>query len=168
MSKFKVGDKVRVVRIEIDGVPKAAAFIGKFGTVEGYCGNGYILSFNGVRYKDLAWTDYELVNADFTKSDLKDGMVVEFRDGGRRILLNGHLMTNNSVLDTYHFTEDLQHQFDDFTIDKVYTSNAKFGMDYFKDMYLKLIWEREPEYKEMTVAEIEEKLGYKIKVISDD
>lgn len=177
MSKFNVGDKVRVIKTyEPDN---RRSFIGRVLTIQKincmgrdwYLRKGF--DYFSVVEKDVNYIFYEdelelVERKSFTKSDIKDGMVVEFRDGDRRIVLNGHLMTNNAVINTSHFTEDLQHQFDDFTIDKVYTSNARFGTDYFKDEYLDLIWEREPEYKEMTVSEIEEKLGYKIKVISDD
>jgi hypothetical protein len=176
VMKFKVGDKVKIVS------PKGFAcqeFKGMTAEVTGFGKtnidhkDAYNLRFDGeIENSSYWWTDDEVVSADtFIKSDLKDGMVVERRCGDKCILLNQHFMTHNTTIEVSNYTYDLRHPtIDDMTIDKVYISHAKFGNDYFEDSYLELIWERkeEPDYKEMTVAEIEKKLGYKVKIVDGE
>ena len=176
--------------------------------------------------------------AEFTKDDLKDGMVVEFRNGERRIVLNDRFMSNVVSMSMSYFTDDLRHEScDDWSVDKIYSSSAVVGCRYFKNECLTLLWEREkkepkPKYKpgdkvkmredlatgkfampvedpmrvragkivtitnvlkdrayyisdslfiysedmieglvdyeEMTVAEIEKKLGYKVKIVGEE
>lgn len=99
-----------------------------------------------------------------TKSDLKDFMVVETRDGNR-YMVAGHLLVRNDqhyYLD--HYDENLtmttlkRNQLD---IVKVY-EKKKFFQLIDDDMYL--IWERQ-EAKEMTLVEIEVALGYPVKIV---
>ena len=106
----------------------------------------------------------------FTKSDLKDGMVVEYRDGTRRMVLGDYLFgfygNNNLIL----YTDNLEEKNnEDLTIDKVYRSKCLGLYNYFNDIYLELIWKREKEEppKEMTIEEIEKELGCKIKIVEN-
>ena len=47
---------------------------------------------------------------------------------------------------------------------KVYTTSGKTLHNVFEPRYLKLIWQR-IEVKKMTLAEIEEKLGFPVKIV---
>lgn len=100
--------------------------------------------------------------AEFTKADLKDGMVVEFRNGEKRIVLNDRFMSNVVSMSMSYFTDDLCHEScDGWSVDKIYSSSAVVGCRYFNNECLTLLWERkkEPTYKY--------KPGDKVKVRSD-
>lgn len=185
MSKFKVGDKVRIAN---------PAFVRDYSLKGTVCtvteihdnyqrGNKYKLSINGISLNQY-WLDKELelvASATFTKSDLKDGMVVEFRynPGCPRQIVVGNLfigLNENEYVRKCDYDDNLVCNIKDIkdkdlTIDRVYVINAYAIKDKNKYPLIKmdLIWERkeEPAYKEMTVEEIEKELGYKIKVIAD-
>lgn len=179
--KFNIGDKVKV-RSDIHTSFKKC-YAGAVGTVVSKGRNGigepsYILKFEAdERDSVFWWQDSELENSTaFTKSDLKDGMVVEYRNGDRCVVINGYFMkpTGYGWMPINDYDDEL-HSKGGLSLDraydivKVYSSKAKNMPDYCDASKLTLIWERkeEPEYTEMTVEEIEEKLGYKVKVIAD-
>lgn len=115
------------------------------------------------------------MNKEFTKSDLQTGMVVETKDGTKYIVMRNScisapdsdfIVNENGWNPLRYYNDDLleYHTYSDLDIIKVYKPNYPNVIRTFEEDALELIWERE-EYKEMTVAEIEEKLGYKIKII---
>ena len=171
--KFKIGDKVRVVRVTHSNKHREK-YIGKVCTVESIKPNGsnidehYGLENAGsyIFYAD------ELELVEFTKSDLKDGMVVEYHCGDRRIVLGDKLMGFNSWIHLDDYTETLLNFDVNLAIDKVYKSTSPTLNDYFNISNLELIWERnkkeEEPAKKMTVAEIEKELGYKVEIVSND
>lgn len=173
-TKFKVGDKVRVVgvtdfRSEYNGEVLTIRSINPnapFNAEEHYGFKEDICYVFEARYLKLA-------EAPFTKADLKDGMILEFRDGFRYMLMGKRAYGKNgwSDFDRGH-KDDLTSSIfnNDTDVMKVYLvkDDARgFLYDLFSDKNLVLLWEREEETKEMTVAEIEKKLGYKVKVIAD-
>lgn len=91
--KFKVGDKVRVIKCSIDG--ERCKNFNKISTItkigERLC-YPYIL-------KDIRETfredELELVEVQFTKSELKDGDIVTYRNGDKRTVVAENLI--NSV-----------------------------------------------------------------------
>lgn len=127
-----------------------------YSDVNWYRTQGYII---------LEWEDF--MNKEFTKADLEDGMVVEYHDGSRGMVLGDIIMGTVCVSDLCNFTNTLESLIiPKKTIDKVYNSSSYCLVNYFKNDYLTLIWERlkEEPIKEMTVAEIEKELGYKVKI----
>lgn len=196
MAKFKVGDKVRVKKDLVgnnyyprpDGSTLRFAFDmeryrDQIYTIRSIDSNGdYTLegvkcfSFLSSNYWEFCDSMLEPVSVGFTKADLKDGMVVETKGGKRYVVMGDKFMDYNSYYPLTNYGDDLvpicylSREFkEDKTIVKVYKSDAKFLRYYFDSDCLELIWERKEEepHKEMTVAEIEEKLGYKIKVVAD-
>ena len=204
MSKFKVGDKVRVKKdLKINEIYNTYTYTD--GMYYGYGAKiltiDEIDSLLGDHYHvkedrhHFAWTDdmLELVAPkSFTKPDLKDGMVVEYRNGRRRLVLNEKFIGEDGNTHFNDFNNDLTSakdgrslfgaRFQDFDIMKVYSTAAEYTKYLFAELgFLKiillltsideltLIWEREEEseHKEMTVEEIEKELGYKIKVVGD-
>lgn len=128
------------------------------------------------KYTILEFSDF-LWSNEFTKDDLKDGMVVEYRSGDRCLVVRDHLLSKEYCINMSDLGDDLKdiygYQEDDIV--KVYDADYTY-VDEFEEVFdtdnLTLIWEREeekkePDHKEMTVEEIEEKLGYKIKVVAD-
>lgn len=93
----------------------------------------------------------------FTKSDLKDGMRVVYRDGRERTVFKEGLckIAECNGLDCYN--EEL-----------MYALAIGSGLDIVK-VYEdgELIWERE-EAKKMTHAEIEKALGYKFELVEGE
>jgi hypothetical protein len=101
----------------------------------------------GGDYCNIEWYErkhYEIIKykgeKEMTKSDLKEGMVVEYRCGS--------LVKLDST--------DIRYKKDDLT--------SSVGSDCDIMKVYEPIWTRE-ETKEMTVAEISEKLGYEVKVV---
>ena len=104
---------------------------------------------------------------EFTKADLKDGMVVEYDDGRRRLVLGDRFIGNNGNAFMHEFNEDLKFNHSYIVINKIYESTAWYLNDIFKDDCLTLIWERKPEPVEMTLAEVCKALGKEIKIVKE-
>lgn len=111
-------------------------------------------------YKILEWSDY--MQKEFTKSDLKDGMVVEYRckDYGKRMVVGNMLIGEEGSHRLEAYENDLTQGYAEsqLSIIRVYKikneRNFKHIMD---DDNLELIWERK-EPKKMTVEEMQKKL----------
>lgn len=127
--------------------------------------------FNEHIYTFLEWSDY--MKKEFTKADLKDGMVVEYRKGNRFLVFGHKLLSSNYFDFTNNIADDLtdkKYKDKDFDIMKVYKvniENVKRLSDILKHENLELIWERK-ETKEMTGEEMKQKLeeltGEKIEI----
>ncbi|RGM23572.1 hypothetical protein DXC31_06725 [Mediterraneibacter gnavus] len=126
-----------------------------------YCGNGeystrdFAEKYN---YKILEWSDY--MNKEFTKSDLKSGMVVEYNDNyfGKRLVIGGFLIGEDGYSDLGDYNENLKNVASGLEIVRVYKIKrmGKFS-SIMKNHNLELIWERK-EPKKMTVEEMRQKL----------
>ena len=176
--KFKVGDKVRV--ITDDMLKDKEAIIVE--VRDNICYYIEIFKDKPTIYKMGPWYDWELelVERTFTKSDLKDGMVVEFRDhpdcpmeivvGDLFVSLHEHQYMRKCDYDDNLICR-IEGK-DGLTIDKVYIINTDAAKDEneYPTIKMDLIWERkeEPKPKEMTVKEIEEALGYPVKVVNEE
>lgn len=124
-----------------------------------YAGNGGYQSYDyseKYKYKILEWSDY--MQKKFTKSDLKSGMVVEYRDGGRRLVIDECLVGKDSHYELSAYNENLKNEYPRLTIMKVFKicRRAILG-NILDDDNLELIWERK-EPKKMTVEEMRQKL----------
>ena len=93
-----------------------------------------------------------------TKSDLKNGMVVELASGSRALVINGLLLFEDSYQGLSAYKDDLTTKIfnNEFQINKVFKSKLYNLCDVLTDD-LSLIWERE-EKEEI-------KVGDKVKVI---
>lgn len=104
--KFKVGDKVRVIKCSIDG--ERCKNFNKISTItkigERLC-YPYIL-------KDIRETfredELELVEVQFTKSELKDGDIVTQRNGLKKMVFENKLYGSNHFVSLTYYTEDLK------------------------------------------------------------
>lgn len=111
---------------------------------------------------------------EFTKSDLKDGMVVEYRCGEKAIFIGDLFIDtdgSNGMNEFGNNLESVEHEYDidcDFDIMKVYTINAhnKYPGIYHilndkNNQYLDLIWKRKEQSEEESNNNVhEEKLTY--------
>jgi hypothetical protein len=169
--KFKVGDKVKVKGLTSMSDPAKKEFVGQEFTIKEFsmwANWPYVLSGNASNFN---WSDNEL-ELIFTKSDLKDGMVVEYRHGWMELVLGEKTVDDRGSHSLCNFDDELINKDSrESDIMRVYTVNGDItGIGcIFDRACLTLIWERkeEPKHKEMTVEEIEKELGYKIKVVGD-
>jgi hypothetical protein len=113
----------------------------------------------------------------FTKKDLKSGMIVENNNGSFYLVENNGIellfVGDRHTIPGSEYTESLLHipnslRFYDnkWDIKKIYHSDFKHGIVLaLNGNDLTLIWERKPAVKEMTVEQVEEVLGYKVKIV---
>ena len=108
--------------------------------------------------------------------DLKTGMIVKTREGKYGIVMRDFidegdilagLSRNNKISETWthlsNYNQDMTNsRFPHIDIMSVYTSYP-----YSADTPKKLLWERK-EYKEVTMSEIEEKFGCKVKIVEEE
>lgn len=108
-------------------------------------------------YKILEWSDY--MNKEFTKADLKDGMVVKYRNGDKRMVINEGLIGEDGYSEQCRFRADLtQKELKELDIVGVYeTKNYSSFKNMLSDDNLTPIWERK-EPKKMTIEEMRKKL----------
>lgn len=113
-------------------------------------------------YEILEWSDY--MQKEFTKADLRDGMVVEQRDGGMYLVLAGTAVGKNGRNRIGGYDDDLKWEsrtgYTGGDIVKVYRITPE-SLGCIEDVFIKsnleLIWERK-EPKKMTVKEMKQKL----------
>lgn len=106
---------------------------------------------HGMKYKILEWSDY--MQKKFTKSDLKDGMVVEYNDNyfRKRLVIGGFLTGEDGYADLGDYNENLKSVVSDLEIVRVYKIKCMGKISsIMEDHNLELIWEREKP-KKMTV-----------------
>ena len=108
--------------------------------------------------------------------DLKTGMIVKTREGKYGIVMRDFidegdilagLSYNNKISDTWtslsNYNQDMTNsRFPHIDIMSVYDSYP-----YSADTPKRPLWERK-EYKEVTMKEIEEKFGCKVKIVEED
>lgn len=125
-----------------------------------YTGSGVFSSYRyyiSEGYEILEWGDY--MQKEFTKSDLKDGMVVEYNDNyfGKRLVIGGFLIGEDGYADLGDYNENLKSMASDLEIVRVYKIKRMGKISsIMKDHNLELIWERTK--KKMTVEEMRQKL----------
>jgi hypothetical protein len=121
------------------------------------------------------------------KSDLKTGMMVVTRNGGEymvmrnieyrnstgRIIAPNIIISESGWMSLYRYSDDLKSMSngDEFDIVAVFLplmTPSLCHKDLSDDYYWRCIWKREEPPVEMTVAEIEKKLGIKnLKIIKE-
>ena len=116
--------------------------------------------FEKYKYKILEWSDY--MDKEFTKADLKDGMVVEQRNGNRYLVLAGMAVRECGYNKISSYTNNLEwygtnRGGDIVKVYRIIHESPGTIEEAFCDRNLELIWERK-EPKKMTVEEMREKL----------
>lgn len=135
---------------------------GKYLSETCYTGHGEFASYDFYKereYKISEWSD--CMDKEFTKADLKDGMVVEQRDGNMYLVLAGMAVRKSKRNSIVGYTDDLKWKgYTGGDIVKVYRITPE-SLGCIEDVFIKnnleLIWEcKEP--KKMTVEEMRKKL----------
>lgn len=122
-----------------------------------YCFKNY---YEKRGYTILEWSDY--MQKEFTKADLKDGMVVEQRDGNRYLVLAGVAVRECGRNEISGYTNNLgwygtYRGGDIVKIYRIIPESLGSIEEVFVKSNLELIWERK-EPKKMTVEEMRKKL----------
>ena len=92
------------------------------------------------------------------KSELKNGMVVELRNGNRYLVHNdkllnfeGYVNINDSFTHMFYYNEDLTYSCNkEFDIIRIYESDVFWLKDIFEDRFLNIIWERKEDKQELS------------------
>jgi uncharacterized protein YodC (DUF2158 family) len=177
-KKFKVGDKVRVK----EGLVGGSHYDGLYFApgMERYCDKTAVITGKSPTRRYILDDDMEYVYNDamleavlepasevaFTKADLKDGMVIEYRNGDRFLVVRDHLLSKDYCDNMNDLGDDLKdiYGFQEDDIVKVYDADYTY-VDEFEELFdisnLTLIWERKegPTHKY--------KVGDKVKVRED-
>lgn len=127
-----------------------------------YAGNGGYQSYDyseKYKYKILEWSDY--MDKEFTKADLRDGMVVEQRNGNMYLVLAGMAVRKGGCNHIGGYDDDLKWEcYTRGDIVKVYRITPE-SLGCIEDVFIKsnleLIWER-TDRRKMTVEEMKQKL----------
>lgn len=175
MSKFKIGDKVRIKKFKTRPVHwnekgKMDKYAGKVVTISHIYGSGGIAIYEDD--KKWLWLESDFAPAEFTKNDLKDGMMVEQRDGSRWLWLYGELRGIGVWRSVTQ--EDLTGQNQDLDIVKIgypEIDNAILGrgeLEFILESdFAVILWERQ-EVKEISSEEafavLKEHYGCDVKI----
>lgn len=99
------------------------------------------------------------------KSDLKNRMVVECRNGNKYMVIDDKLISTTGFMRLSDYKTDLSLKdisCNELDIMKVYKEIDIFDFD----IAYNIIWER-IEVKEVTMADVEKKFGCKIKIVKE-
>jgi len=104
-----------------------------------------------------------------TKNDLKDGMIVRTLDNALYLIFQDKLIDREGFIRLTMYSDDLRHIYhDDWTITEVYDEQFERLDIAFLVEGANPIWKRCPPVVEMTVSEIEKKLGIEnLKVVAE-
>lgn len=186
--EYKVGDRVRIKTwdkmineygVDNDGDIVVGRDFYVLKSMKEYCGNIYVIrNVQNISYQ-LEGIDRYYFNDDMfeqkelTKEDLKTGMIIEYRDKSRGMIIGDTIVEPNTFLSMYTFCDDLKcsdSRYPNNDIMKVYEGKENKS---FRNMLFhpgKLIWQRY-ETKEISMDEamkiIAEHIGTKDFKIKD-
>ena len=169
--KFKIGDTVRCIKLVQPHLSLA-----KVGNVYKIVRVDRGDKYYSYKTEEGLWfneSELELIRT-FEKSDLLSGYLVERNDGTLRLVMatrSGMYLTDGDVyltLDDYN--DNLEN-----TINKALSIKRVYGFTSIPSQTLELrtegrllIWERPEEAKEITISDIEEKFGCKVKIVKEE
>ena len=106
----------------------------------------------------------EMYDMSFTGNDLRDKMVVEFRDCSRAMVVGNILLTSTGFIPMADFVSSTLRNRNSRRRDIVKVFGPILSLDLSGAN--ELIWESRPVYR-VTMAEVEERFGGKVEIISD-
>lgn len=183
MSKFKIGDKVRIIS---NTLTEHFLEIGTVATVEKLDTNYkhaevYVSATNGggeCRTQYIAECDLTLVhNTTFNKDDLKSGMLVKFSNCEIGLVYetisDGIVLESNSIIGSLNSItpqtwSDVEEVYSIPNARCVVVSGEIFYKEHLLDTSCRtLLWQRE-DVKEYTMDELKELIGHDFKIIEED
>lgn len=165
--KFKVGDKVKLnIYIKEFRWGRAGVDYDEIGKITGIDGDEEI-HVNFPSHNDWSGLESELVKVGFSKDDLQFADIVTLRDGNKYVVADGCLYGED---DGYY--EDCERIDNDYNNNLIYCNEydeERHDLDIMKvERNGEVIFQRESEAKEMTVAEISKALGYEVKIVKEN
>ena len=167
--KYRVGDKVRVRSDLKEGYglsmyvnSKMLKYAGNTYQITRMGGDYYVLDLpSRSDYYDWHWTDDMLEDA--TKPIYHNGDIVQTKNGNYYLVWNAEKKYGVRDHGHVYFEEDGA-----YSVIKVWEPDRKamFTLENLHEACGNLLWEKKT-VKEMTVAEIEAKLGYPVKVVKE-
>lgn len=123
--------------------------------------------------KIIKWENYMTEEKkEFPKTDLKDGMVVETRNGSLYEVLGDKMLNADGWTNLDSYRDNLKRptgiEFDIVSVYKVDLSKVCKIADIFKKENLILIWQREDEVIEVTMEDIEKMHEKKVKIVKGE
>ena len=104
--KFKIGDKVKVINCDSAGTD--CANFNKVSTITDIMnGSKYPYALKGIT-ESFREKELELVERQFTKSDLQDGDIITLRNGLKYRKVGGKIRTSYAIISLDSFTENLK------------------------------------------------------------
>lgn len=182
MSNFQIGDEVILFSENQHGIEKGSiGYIKEINLKQTYpigvvfqC---YPLILFYLSECDLKKIEKKEEQKEMTIHDLKPGMVIEYVNGKKRLVVpksdTGELYLTGLDGSNYisEYTENMESKAcpEDLTINKIFIAKYKTNLKMLlvDGFGLNLIWERKPEPKEVTIEELEEILGYPIKIVKE-
>lgn len=173
MTKFKVGDKVKIVatvdELEDIGISRGSAeeLVGKIVTIK----KVYYHSFHDHTHIEVKESSFTFDDKNFAlvtwENYIKPGMLVKTANGNWY-----YAITEKKGIRAHRWVY-FDDKDPDFNPVAIYTINDTYitsltsmigNLEVFAD---KLVWQREESKKEMSVADIEKELGYSIKIVKE-
>lgn len=137
-------------------------------TYRKYGGRALCPYFNHIWGKTDIGSAYKEVKMqkEFTKNDLENRMIVELRDGTRKMVVDNVLVGNSSYNHLNDYTDDtLCHErYSELDIVKIYDKILHLNDTAHIELHAALLWERQ-EPKEVTMREVCNKFGCEVKII---
>lgn len=168
--KFKVGDKVKVINCDSAGT--ACANFNKVSTIADIMnGSKYPYALKGIT-ESFREKELELVERQFTKSDLQDGDIITLRNGEKYIKKGNSILTACAIIELEDFTENLND-----------STNGKENIDVIKverPTRYETVYERAEEEKKEILYKVEknyltrvikpfrDKIEYIVKIDNDE
>ena len=170
--KFKVGDKVRLVDVRGEALSEYIKYLGRKGEITSISRSCTGKDYANVKFEDGTTlapyiSGLKLIVDHFTKSDLKERMIVKFRNGIEAMLDEDDAFREiEEGKFTDYYTTDLDGIKEDLTDINGRTEHDIVKV--YKPKYETVFAREEEEIREVTIEEIEEKFGCKVKIIRED
>ena len=161
-NKFKVGDKVRLIKR--NGQTDAGGILGNtYEITDTNNGGWHTITITNSNSKLFVDAD-QILLVEFTKNDLQTGDVVTLHNGDK-LYLNDCMNFTDIAEANFNWLEDT----DDLTDNLLYKNDDKdYDIIKVERPTYTTVFERDEEVKEMTIAEISKALGYEVKIVKEE
>lgn len=125
---------------------------------------------NGVVWRINPDAEVEILEIEFDKHLLRDGVIVKRKGGSYAIVSGDHTYSKTEFYCLNNYFENLKSKHvSELDIVAIYEPTGTGTINNILDgQYLRLIAERPEEVREMTLDEICKELGYNVKIVKED
>lgn len=159
-NKFKVGDKVKIVKPFCDIDQNYKGHIVTIKSIDVMDSQRLFVEEN-----DRPWRICEIAKAVISKADLQDGDIVTLRNGDKLLYHNEDFIdmsddNDNYLSDINEINENLTYEDRDEKDNDIIKVERPTGYT--------TIFERDEKVKEMTLKEVCKELGYEVKIVKEE